>query len=144
MAKLILFVDDDKLPMQYYVQALEKRGFEVQRYFEPDNALEFIMKENTQIEVIIMDIMMPFGKYGADATKKGLITGVLLLDDIRKYCPNTPVIILTNVKNPKTHIKFEEGDLLKIIQKTDCPPFELVDLVNEVIPNTNKPTNFEK
>ena len=135
MEKTVLFIDDDKLPMQYYVRALELKGFKVERFYEPDSALEYIQKKHDQIATIIMDIMMPFGRYGPSATNKGLTTGVLLLDDIRRHCPNIPVVVLTNVKNPDSLIELKEGDMLRLVQKTDCPPFALVEIAQELIPS---------
>ncbi len=133
--KVVLLIDDDKMPMKFYIRALEQKGFEVKQCFEPDCALEFMQKRGTQIAVIILDIMMPPGKiYENEETNQGLRTGVFLLKNIRKegYCQNTPVIVLTNVKNPETLSEFEVGPLLTVKQKMGCPPFELVKLVEEM------------
>lgn len=134
MKNLVLFVDDDKLPMKYYVEALKRSGLKVKYCLDVDNALEFIKEKDYQIRAVVLDIMMPPGKaYMHEDTKCGLRTGVFLLKDIRKSYPNTPIVVLTNVRNPKTLEEFEESDLLKIAFKPNFPPFALVDLIKELI-----------
>lgn len=133
MKKLVLLVEDDRLPMQFYVKALDQKGFKVKQFVEPDGALNFVRDKGSQISAIILDIMMPPGRYGPECTNEGLKTGVFLLKDLREKCPNVPVVVLTNVENPKTFEKFQEGPLLRVMQKMDCPPFELVDLLNRML-----------
>lgn len=130
MAKLVLLVDDDKLPMQFYVRALERKGYEVKHFLEPDGALEFVSKKASEIEAIVLDIMMPPGRY--KNTNQGLRTGVFLLPDIRKHCPDIPVVVLTNVKNPNTLNEFKGKSSVKVVQKMAYPPFELADLVSKL------------
>lgn len=135
MKELILLIDDDRLPMKFYVRALEDRGFAVKLCLEPNSALDFALKEGDNIDVIILDIMLPPGKYGIEETNEGLKTGVFLLDDLRKkeYCPNTPIVVLTNVRDPKTLLLCSRKKELKVVQKMDCPPFELATLVEEIV-----------
>lgn len=134
MEKLVLLVDDDNLPMQYYVKALKQKGFKVEHCLEPDSALDFVKKRGEEIVAIILDIMLPPGKtYQDKDTNQGLKTGVFLLEDLRKYCPNIPVVVLTNVRNPNTLDEFKDKPLVKLAQKMDYPPFELSDLVNKMI-----------
>jgi len=134
MGKLILLIDDDKLPMLYYVKALEEMDFKVKQCYDPDSAIEFAKSHGSNIAAILLDVMMPPGKaYRNVNTNEGLRTGVFLFDDLRKHCPRVPVVVLTNVRNPETLSSFKEGALLKIAQKTDWPPFELTELVQEML-----------
>jgi DNA-binding response OmpR family regulator len=129
-----LLVDDDRLPMQFYVKALKQKGFRVEHYLEPDSALSFVEEKSSEISAIILDIMMPPGKaYKNEDTNEGLRTGLYLFSDIRKHCPHVPVIILTNVKNPITLAEFTGQPLVKVVQKMECPPFELTELVGETL-----------
>jgi CheY-like chemotaxis protein len=133
MWKKVFLVDDDKLPMEYYVRALEQKGFEVKQCFEPDSALEFAAKECSEICAIVLDIMMPPGKkYEGVDTHQGLMTGLFLLHDLRRHCPDTPVVVLTNVRNPKTLGKLKGEPLLEVVQKMDYPPFEFAELVDKI------------
>ena len=130
--KLVLIVDDDRLPMRFYVRALEQKGFAVKHCLDSESALDFVKKEGAAIRIVILDIMMPPGTYSAEETNEGLRTGFFLLKDLRKECPNVPVLVLTNVKNEDTLKEFKEGALLKVVQKMYCPPFDLVELVEEM------------
>jgi DNA-binding response OmpR family regulator len=130
MEKLLLLVDDDRMPMQFYVKALEKQGFNVRHCLTSDEALEYAEKEKGNIAGIILDIMLPPGRY--KNTNEGLRTGVPLLEDLRRYCADTPVIVLTNVRNPKTLDEFKGKPLVIVVQKMECPPFELAKLVEDM------------
>lgn len=130
----ILLVDDEKLPMAYYVKALVNKGFEVKQFLSPDSAFEFINKVKPKIDAIIIDIMIfPGEKYKDVDTQEGLITGTFLYKDLERIYPNVPVIVLTNVTNEETLDKLNENELLKVVQKLDYPPFAFADLVNEMI-----------
>lgn len=131
MEELVLLIDDDKLPMQFYVKALQKKGFKVKQCLKPDSALAFAQEKKGEIDAIIFDIMLPPGRY--KKTNEGLRTGVFLLPDLRKHCPDIPIVVLTNVKNPSTLDEFKGKPLLKVVQKMECPPFELASLVWEIV-----------
>jgi CheY-like chemotaxis protein len=134
---LVLVIDDNQLPTVYYVRDLEQQGFEVKHFFEPDTALAFAKKERAGIVAVLLDIMMPPGKkYQQQDTNEGLRTGVLLYPDLRRLLPDVPVIVLTNVTDEQTLGQFREGPLLKVAQKLDYPPFELAQLVSEVVQNS--------
>lgn len=134
MSRLVLMVDDDRLPMSYYVKALKLEHFRVKHCLDPDAALHFAKQKGHEICVIILDIMMPPGKaYKNKATNEGLRTGTFLFGNLREYSPDAPVIILTNVRNPETLREFHGKDKVRVIQKKECPPFELVELVKSVL-----------
>jgi len=138
MRKTVLLIDDDRLPIEYYVRALEQKGFEVKQCFGPDSALEFAAKKLSEICAIVLDIMMPPGrKYESIDTHEGLITGLFLLDSLRRHCPDMPVVVLTNVRNPKTLDKLKDKPLVEIVQKMDYPPFEFADLVDKRVRESN-------
>jgi hypothetical protein len=77
--------------------------------------------------------MMPPGQACANYdTREGLRTGVFLLPSLQNICPKVPIVVLTNVNNPKTLEKFKEGPLLKLRQKNDCSPVQFAELVEEM------------
>lgn len=134
--KRILMIDDDKLPMQYYIRRLEKNNFEVKHFVKPDDAFEYLDNEQPHIDGVILDIMLPPGeKYKDEQTNQGLRTGFFVLKDLRNYQPysNIPVVILTNVRNPKTLAEFGKSELLSIAFKPDYPPKKLVHLLEEML-----------
>jgi DNA-binding response OmpR family regulator len=133
MAKRILLVDDDRLPMQFYVRALEQEDFRVRHCLHPNEALEYAKQNAGQIDIVILDIMLPPGKYGHQETNQGLRTGVFLLADLRILLPGVPVVVLTNVRNRTTLDEFTKQESVVVIQKTECPAFELARLVTDVL-----------
>jgi CheY-like chemotaxis protein len=134
MSRLLLLVDDETRPMAYYVRALEQRGFSVKHCLEPDSAISFAREKGREICAIVLDIMMPPGRaYQNEDTHQGLTTGVFLFDDLRRNCPDAPVLVLTNVRNPKTLDEFKGKGNVKVVQKMECPPFEFTELVKTMI-----------
>jgi len=134
MGKLILLVDDDRLPMQFYIKALQLKGYEVKHCLDTDSALDFVKEKKEQIHAIILDIMMlPGNVYKDEDTNEGLRTGVFLFGDIRKHCPKVPIVVLTNVKNPKTLVEFKDKAFIEVLQKIDYTPFELVRLIDKML-----------
>ena len=132
--RLILLAEDDELPMEYYIRALERRGFTVKQCFNPDEAIESAKAHGADAAAIILDIMMPHGeRYGCEETHEGLRTGVLLYADLRKLLPSIPVMVLTNVKNQETFAEFPQEPLLEVVQKMDYPPAAFAALLCEVI-----------
>jgi CheY-like chemotaxis protein len=129
---IVLLIDDNYVPVIHYVRHFQQVGFEIKHFFDPDTALEWAKKERKHIAAILLDIMMPPGeKYQDEDTNEGLKTGVLLYQDLRRLCPRVPVIVLTNVEDQETLRLFDEGPLLKVVQKLDYPPVELAALVRE-------------
>jgi len=132
--KLVLLIDDDNLPMKFYVKALEHEGFRVNHCFNPDSALDFAMEETSRIDAIILDIMLPPGQiYRSENTNDGLKTSVLLLKDLRHYCPDAAVVVLTNVSKPSTLNEFKGQNSVEVVQKISCPPFGLVEIVRKML-----------
>jgi DNA-binding NtrC family response regulator len=145
MRKLVLLVDDDRLPMRFYVRAMEQTGFEVKHFFEPDSALAFMRKRGPAISMVILDIMMPPGKsYEKKSTNAGLKTGIFLLKDTIVILPGVPVLILTNVKNPDTIAEIRKVAPVEILQKMECPPFKLAQIVEEVLGKATDPGGIAK
>jgi DNA-binding NtrC family response regulator len=142
MSKLILLIDDDKLPMKYYTKALEESGFAVEHFVEPDGALKFMEKNKTDIDMVVLDIMMPSGKtYKEKDTKMGLTTGLFLFKDIKSIAPKVPVIVLTNVRNPETLNEFPKECLF---QKMNTPPFKLVEIIAKNIGGVDGDYGYSK
>jgi len=139
----ILLIDDEKLPMDYYIRAFKMRSCSVKQYLDPDSVLDYVKNKKPHLDAIVLDIMMlPGQKYIDEDTNNGLKTGILLYKDLRAFYPKTPVIFLTNVSNPDIPtLPNETQATLVVAQKIDYPPFELVDLVESMIADVK---NLEK
>ena len=141
---LVLLVDDDELPMEFYVKALQSKEFEAKLCFNADTALDFSRRENKRIKLIILDVMMPPGYiYRRENTWEGLTTGIYLYKDLKILCPKAKFIILTNVTNQETLLYFTEHGL-PVFPKRKYPPFELAKLVENIISECNRKSPGEE
>lgn len=136
MAK-ILFVDDENRRTQVYLEELRQSGYDAVLKTETDAAFEYL-QQNQDIDVLILDIMMPPGVKFADKTEQGLNTGVILYDEIRTIAPNLPILVLTNVADRSVAQKFHEDDNCWFHQKSDLLPFELADEIQEILVERRK------
>ncbi len=130
---MILFVDDEMREMDSYKLELEMSKYTV--VFEPDvdKALAFLEEAYNDIELLILDIMMPQGKNFEAARHEGLRTGVDFYESIRKTHPELPVIILTNVSDESVRERFNGEAYCWFRQKTRVLPYELAECVDEIL-----------
>lgn len=92
----ILIIDDDVKYVSYLVKDLESTFNHAVTWLKaPDNAIPMI--NEIQFDAIILDIMMPVPKswdsFDSQSTENGMSTGFVLLNKIRNYNPNLPVLI---------------------------------------------------
>lgn len=133
-SRVILLIDDEEAPNVFYVRALERAGFRVERRTSVDDALDFARGAIQKLALVILDVMMPFGRsYSAEDADDGLRTGVLVYKDIRALSSTVPILVLTVVRNPDILACFEDEPRLKVIRKLDCTPRQLVQQVGEMI-----------
>lgn len=141
---MILFIDDEPMYVHYYLQNLKTR-FSNNKVIFRDNlkeARELINNHISELEILIIDIMMPpDDKLDFDEVDKGLKTGLFFLKQIAEqlYIHQVPVLILTN-RDPNK-IADEINELrksltrLEIRQKIDTPAFVLPNIVEVIIKN---------
>jgi CheY-like chemotaxis protein len=133
---MILFVDDDKRRMQSYVQELEFSDYKVEFQFDIDNAFDFYENNRDDIQLVILDIMMPVGEKFSNqiAAENGLRTGICFYEKIRGDRPDLPIIILTNVNRSElSDIKNIEITEATIFEKTSLNPFVLAEKVDDIL-----------
>ena len=100
---MILFIDDEERYVNSYVEDLRFSGYDVIWETETDAALKFFEANYKQLDLLILDIMMPPGtSFDHEETQMGLRTGVFFYERIRQKAPDLPIIILTNVGDPST------------------------------------------
>ena len=131
---MILFVDDEKRRMISYVEDLEWSGHKVKFKSDVDSALEAFEQYQDQIEVLILDIMMPTGESFSDnQTNNGLRTGVSFYTKIREHNTTLPIIILTNVSDARLAKSIAQDSKSSFCQKENFLPFELTEKVKEIL-----------
>jgi DNA-binding NtrC family response regulator len=130
----ILLIDEEKESMHYYILALKNDGVEVAHMRKADEAMQAVNQEGNVYKLIVLDSAMPPGNiYKNENTEDGTLTGGLLFRDIRKVCPNVPILILTNffgldwIQNALKD-KRVRGD-----RKISLSPSKLVEIVREMI-----------
>jgi len=109
----ILVLEDNEVLSKVIKTGLEKENYKVDCFFDGDDALEVI---NNGYNCFILDINVPS------------IDGITILQNIRDYCGNTPVLIISsNHELDKIKTSYEKGcnDYIK-------KPFFIYELVQKV------------
>jgi CheY-like chemotaxis protein len=136
---MILFVDDEAFYTDSYRRELELSGFEVEFQPDVDGALGFLGNNLDQVDLLILDIMMPSGSSIPEVdTAKGLRTGVRFYERVRKQSSRLPVIILTNVSDQAVRERFASEVGCRFLRKEECQPFELVEEVRRILAEERK------
>lgn len=136
MKPLIVYVDDEPRLIDSYIRELQF-DYEVKHFSDVDKLFEFLAKKNNNVQLLILDVMMPPGnQLTLEQTQDGLKTGLVLYEKIRKDNRELPIIIFTNItKDEQNEIvkKIDQDKKARFLQKEDYLPFELVDEVQSFI-----------
>jgi CheY-like chemotaxis protein len=140
---MILFIDDEPRSVNQYLDELRLSGYKVSFQKNVEGAVRCLDSGPQQINLIILDVMMPYGTvFRSEETEQGLRTGVVFYERIRAKAPDLPVIILTNVSDPRVPEKLRQDKNCRVLMKPDYLPFEFVEAVGEVLaPPDAEPTN---
>lgn len=133
---MILFIDDEPNRLTSFIEFLEEseESYEVKLIPSLDEASNFLSKKFKDIELIILDMMMPCESFfDQDSDSLGNTGGYLLYKQIRKEYEKIPIIIFTNVSDQTTKEKISDDRLSLFIQKRYTLPYELAEQVGEVI-----------
>ena len=130
----IVFIDDERKIPEYYTARLGKENFEVVRCQGPDEAIDYLKRNPGPAQAFILDIMMPSGEAYKDCdTDDDTNTGLLLYAYIRKQCPTTPIVILTNRQISELPQEQADDPNKLVLWKPDCTPSELAEQVKSLI-----------
>jgi CheY-like chemotaxis protein len=134
---MILFVDDDTIYIQDYLDELEELPdkYSVHHECSIDKAFEFIIKNSQDIKLLVLDMMIPSGNLLKDRDNdNGRRTGRLFIEELKKNMDLTlfPIIVFTHVNIQ--NLQFEvDGISLQKLQKEDFTPYQLSQKVTEVL-----------
>ena len=124
----ILWVDDDPMRMDEWMEDLRQHGHTVLDAYNPDEALDHLKTHGKEIQKAVIDIMLPTGETYADVdTDSGMRTGYLLANDIRadKDYRHIRVLLLTN-KDPQVVDKeLPPNHGFDVLSKYDSDPAEV-------------------
>jgi CheY-like chemotaxis protein len=128
----ILFVDDERTPTEYFVNALRADHKVNFVRMAADAKKEVAKADDFDYDAVILDIMMPPGPYAAESPD-GLRTGLYILRDLRLRHPEIPVIALTNAVDPALLEALQLQPNVKTLDKTQILPSALPEIVKAVV-----------
>lgn len=135
----IAFIDDEKGPIDYYVDALKENGHNVERLDSVEKALAHV-DAGQAADLYVVDIMMPtHGHPRLKDAAEGLSTGIVLHREIRRRFPNVSILVLTSISNPEILHGLSVENNTRLESKIDTLPFELVGVVEEML--SHEPTD---
>lgn len=130
---MILFVDDEISRINPILASFELEELKVEAIDNGIDCISFIKDNLSEIELIIVDLMIPYGEKSVN----NIYPGIELITDIQKILDNVPIMVFTNVASSKIHDFLQGLDIKEIIQKVDVAPFELVEIVKKYIKQSN-------
>jgi DNA-binding response OmpR family regulator len=119
--KILLVEDDRRLSdtLGDYFEYVE--GWEVLRSFSPGEALDTLKSKLTEIDVVVLDIMMPPDETIDDKKSDyGQDTGILLLEKLEPFTKAKIPVVVLSARQDLAWLK-EEGKVQEYLQKTLTP-----------------------
>jgi len=95
----IFFIDDDVKRVSSYIDSLKQSGYNVILETNSSQVIPKFRENQKEIELIILDMMMPTEKELKEETEYGRRKGLYLLKKIREISQDVPIIILTVVRD---------------------------------------------
>jgi CheY-like chemotaxis protein len=139
---MILFIDDDAIYIQDYLDELEELPEKYPVYHERsiDKAFEFIVKNSQDIKLLVLDMMIPSGILLKEKDNdNGRRTGKLFAEELKKEkdLKLFPIIFFTHVK--VQNFQSEVVDIsLENLQKEDFTPYLFSLKVKEILNSIKK------
>ncbi len=131
---MIVFVDDDRIYIKNYLEELSE-NYVVHHEYSIDRAFEFIIDNSENIELLVLDMMMPSGDLLKDKDNdNGRRTGNLFIEELKKKIDLTlfPIIIFTHV-NIQNLPAIVIGVKIQKLQKEDFTPYQFSLKIKEII-----------
>lgn len=97
--KTIFIVDDDFKRISSYVDFLKQSGYDVILETDSSKVITKCKEKLEEIDLIILDMMMPAEHQLREETNYGRHTGLYLLIKIREISKEVPIMILTVVRD---------------------------------------------
>jgi PAS domain S-box-containing protein len=112
----ILVVDDEQPIVFFLVQVLEHLGYTVDSCLSSETACQKFLAENGEYDLVITDMGMPG------------MTGLELAEELKKICPEVPIMICTGFSEQVTADNYQNMGLAGFVSK----PFSAEHLSKEV------------
>ena len=132
----ILIVDDEIDRLEPHINRLKADGYSILTVDEfTETGIRRILEEyKEEIDAIILDIMIAFEEeeFNKDETDFGRRTGVVILNIIREYIPEVPVIVFSVVRSKDLPPMIQSSNVSAFIKKP-CLPSRLSEEIRKVI-----------
>ncbi|MCD4819836.1 MAG: response regulator [Candidatus Cloacimonetes bacterium] len=116
----ILFIDDDKDLTELFSDSFSDFGFNVIAINDSSLAYKAFIDNKSNIDLIISDTTMP------------KISGLEVIEKIRKIDENIPIILFSGYKSPRMISKAKTLDIAKIVIKPIFPE-KMITIVKEIL-----------
>jgi CheY-like chemotaxis protein len=90
----ILWLDDEIQRVTPYCDSLAESGHEITLVSDITEFNE--MLANGGWDIVLLDVIMPIGDFGAEESGEGLGTGLVLATRLRQALPDLRIILFTN------------------------------------------------
>ncbi|MFH1374073.1 MAG: response regulator [bacterium] len=138
--KIVLIIDDDRRRGQYFAEYLELEELTVAWVKGDKEAKEYIERNQSQIGLIVLDILMPSDLYLREETDNFRLTGAVFYERvIRKLLPKVPTIVFSIVNDQALKDKMFSLGVKDWLWKETTTPEKLAEKVKNLLGLT---TNF--
>lgn len=138
----ILWVDDDIKRLRVFVDEMQDEGYEIIQAETPEEMEAVLSRERQNIDLIIMDLMLPIGhRISPVKVNNGRLTGLFLIERIKenKALKKIPIILFTIISDSSVS-NWCKNHNVKILRKADVLPSELCQHVLSILSNGIKET----
>ena len=112
----ILIIEDDQSILKMLQRSLLSFGYNILPFSSPVKALEYIMTNNSKLDIVISDVVMPE------------MSGIELMNKIRDKLPKIPYLFMSGYTNTKIDTLKGFRRTINFIQK----PFEISVMINKI------------
>ena len=134
MGNKIGIIDDETLVMKYYERDIKKLKLEISVKLIPGvtEGINWVEKNIGSIFLLVVDTMMPpEDVFSMQETRKGILTGVRLVEKIRRELKYQGLMyVLTNLPTDEAYTEYIRNDEhCRILSKRKCTSKEFARLV---------------
>jgi two-component system OmpR family response regulator len=133
--KKVLYIDDDAEMerMASKFEIMREENIDVVPIARVRDVLPTLKSIKDSIGLIVLDLIMPTdGVYTFEETDAGTLTGLRLLEDIRQYSKDIPVIIVSVRRNPSAKEKFSQYGISDYLEKPVSTSY-LVEVIRKYL-----------
>jgi CheY-like chemotaxis protein len=134
----VVVVDDDRIQMAPFFVELNLRGIDTISMDDADQCLEY-METGGNASLFVIDIMLESPvRYSQALTNNYLLTGLSVARDVRKFCPDAPIILFSNMVRAELvteilKVAEKVGNCVLIQKHTICEFGQFADLVETIL-----------